>query len=191
MKIGLLGGSFNPVHLGHLQIARSVLQQTEIEQIWFVPSGNHPLKKNTDLLDINLRIILLEKALKDNPDFTICNLDSATERPSYTSELIQKLRSIHPKDSFYFIAGYDIVSEIPRWHEYRWLLDNLKFLIINRPGTDKADWNNLDFLDKLQFVEMPPLKISSSLIRKKIINNQSIKNLVPVELILQIESLYR
>ena len=182
MKIGLLGGSFNPIHNGHIKIAKAVLEKTDLDKIWFVPSGNHPLKPNKELKPVETRIAFIEKAIEHYANFSICTLDANSSKPSYTTQLISSLKKSNPDDQFYFIAGFDIVEELPLWHEYRWLLDNLNFLIINRPNIDKSNWDKLDYLDKLTFIEMEPIDISSSEIRRKIANNETISGLVPAEI---------
>ncbi len=190
MKIGLLGGSFNPIHLGHLQVAENVLKKTDLQEIWFVPSGNHPLKKRSDFLDVQQRILLIQKAIEDFPDYKLCTLDAENDKPSYTSELVKKIKKIYPKEQFYFIAGYDIVAELPLWNEYEWLLENLEFIIINRPNIDKSEWKNLGYIHKLKFIEMPPNNVSSSLIRDRISQKKSVQDLVPKKIIKDIERLY-
>ncbi|MFO7895591.1 MAG: nicotinate-nucleotide adenylyltransferase [Candidatus Cloacimonadales bacterium] len=191
MKIGLLGGSFNPIHKGHLKIAETVLAQTEIEKIWFVPSGNHPLKASSQLLDINQRISLIQKVISDYPDFELCTLDAAKAKPSYTSELIKKLTQLYPQHKFYFIAGSDIVAEIPLWHDYRWLLSQLNFIILSRSGVAPQEWKKLDYLDKLDFLEMQPIDISASQIRAKVSDSEDISALVPQQISAEVEQLYK
>ena len=191
MKIGLLGGSFNPIHLGHLQIAESVLGKTDLQEIWFVPSGNHPLKNRSDFLDVQQRMSLIQKAIEDFPDYKLCTLDAENDKPSYTSELIKKIKKLYPQNQFCFIAGYDIVAELPLWNEYKWLLENIEFIIINRPNIDKSAWENLSYLYKLKFIEMPPNSVSSSLIRERIKQKKSIQGLVPEKIIKEVETFYK
>ena len=191
MKIGLLGGSFNPIHLGHLQIAENVLGKTDLQEIWFVPSGNHPLKNRSDFLDVQQRMSLIQKAIEDFPDYKLCTLDAENDKPSYTSELIKKIKKLYPQNQFYFIAGYDIVAELPLWNEYKWLLENIEFIIINRPNIDKSAWENLSYLHKLKFIEMPPNSVSSSLIRERINQKKSIQGLVPEKIIKEVETFYK
>jgi nicotinate-nucleotide adenylyltransferase len=191
MKIGLLGGSFNPLHKGHLKIAETVLEKTAIEKIWFVPSGNHPLKAGNQLLDIEQRISLIQKVISDYPAFELCTLDAAQAKPSYTSQLIKKLSQLYPGDKFYFIAGSDIVAEIPLWHDYRWLLDNLKFIILSRSGASPQEWQKLDYLDKLDFLEMQPIDISASQIRAKVLRGENISELLPKQIVAEVEQFYK
>ena len=190
MKIGLLGGSFNPVHNGHLAIAENALKQLELDKILFLPVGMHPLKTDRNIPPFKIRYKLLEIALKSSPDFDVSNLDEKSENLNYTDELIKKLKIKFPDNEFFFIAGDDIVLELPRWHNYRWLLDNVKIVVFNRSDTDKSDWENLDYLNKLFFLEMKPVNISSTEIRGKIRNCESITGFVPEKVEEKIIKLY-
>lgn len=190
MKIGLLGGSFNPVHNGHLAIAKNALEQLELDKILFLPVGMHPLKTDRNIPSFEIRYELLETALKSFPDFEVSNLDENSENLNYTDELIKILKSKYPDNEFFFITGDDIVSELPRWHNYRWLLDNVKIVVFNRSDTDKSDWKNLDYLNKLFFLEMKPVNISSKEIREKIKRGESISRLVPEIIICEVTKIY-
>ncbi len=190
MKIGLLGGSFNPVHNGHLAIAKNALEQLELDKILFLPVGRHPLKTDRNIPPFEIRYNLLETVLKSFPDFEVSNLDEKSENLNYTDELIKKLKSKYPDNEFFFITGDDIVLELPRWHNYKWLLDNIKIVVFNRPDTDKSDWKNLDYLNKLIFLEMKPVNISSNEIREKIKKKESISRLVPEIIINEVKKIY-
>jgi len=190
MKIGLLGGSFNPVHNGHLAIAKNALKQLELDKILFLPVGMHPLKTDRHIPPFEIRYKLLETVLKPFPDFKVSSLDEKSENLNYTDELIKKLKIKFPDNEFFFITGDDIVLELPRWHSYKWLLDNVKIVVFNRPDTDKSDWKNLDYLNKLIFLEMKPVNISSNEIREKIRNRESISGLVPEVVEEEISKLY-
>lgn len=190
MKIGLLGGSFNPVHNGHLAIAKNALEQLELDKILFLPVGMHPLKTDRNISPFEIRYKLLETALKSFPDFEVSNLDEHAENLNYTDELIKKLKIKFPDNEFFFIAGDDIVLELPRWHNYKWLLDNLKIVVFNRPETDKSEWKNLDYINKLFFLEMKPVNISSNEIREKVRKEESISGLVPEKVEEEIIKLY-
>ena len=190
MKIGLLGGSFNPVHNGHLAIAKNALEQLELDKILFLPVGMHPLKTDRNIPSFEIRYKLLETALKHFPDFEVSALDEKSENLNYTDKLIKTLKSKFPDNEFFFIAGDDIVLELPRWHNYRWLLDNVKIVVFNRPDTDKSEWKNLDYLNKLFFLEMKPVNISSNEIREKIRKEESVSGLLPEIIRNEVKKLY-
>ena len=190
MKIGLLGGSFNPVHNGHLAIAKNALEQLELDKILFLPVGMHPLKTDRNIPPFEIRYKLLKTVLKSFPDFEISNLDENSENLNYTDELIKRLNSKYTDNEFFFIVGDDIVLELPRWHNYRWLLDNVKIVVFNRPDTDKSDLKNLDYLNKLFFLEMKPVSISSNEIREKTKRGESISGLVPEIIINEVKKIF-
>ncbi|MCK4652874.1 MAG: nicotinate (nicotinamide) nucleotide adenylyltransferase [Candidatus Cloacimonetes bacterium] len=190
MKIGLLGGSFNPIHNGHIALANEAYNTLNLDKILFLPSGNHPLKRNDEILPFGIRFKLIEKVLDNYPDFEASNLDSQYEDLSYTDELIKRLKKQFPDDEFFFIVGTDIIKELPLWHNWHWLLNNVNIVVANRPDTNKTTWKNLDYLNKLNFIEMKPVDVSSSMIRDKIKRSDSISGLVPEEVEKEICRLY-
>jgi nicotinate-nucleotide adenylyltransferase len=190
MKIGLLGGSFNPIHNGHIALANEAYNTLNLDKILFLPSGNHPLKRNDEILPFGIRFKLIEKVLDNYPVFETSNLDSQYEDLSYTDELIKRLKKQFPDDEFFFIVGTDIIKELPLWHNWHWLLNNVNIVVANRPDTNKTTWKNLDYLNKLNFIEMKPVDVSSSMIRDKIKRSDSISGLVPEEVEKEICRLY-
>ncbi len=102
MKIGLLGGSFNPVHNGHLAIAKNALEQLELDKILFLPVGMHPLKTDSNIPPFEIRYKLLKTVLKSIPDFDVSNLDEKSENLNYTDELIKRLNSKYTDNEFFF-----------------------------------------------------------------------------------------
>lgn len=190
MKIGLLGGSFNPVHNGHIELAQTALDSFDLDKILFLPSGNHPLKDYSDIPSVNIRYELTRKAIASYHNFDISRLDMETTEPSYTKFLLMRLQNVFPHDKFYFIAGSDIISELQKWHDYRWLLNNIEFIIAHRPDIDRSTWNELEYLDKLHFMEMEPIDISSTMVRKMIKEGKNISALVPLIIEKELISLY-
>ena len=190
MKIGLLGGSFNPVHNGHLELAQTALDSFKLDKILFLPSGNHPLKNHDNFLPVEIRYNLTKKAIASNNNFEISRLDMAITEPSYTKLLVMRLNKTFPNDEFYFIAGSDIISELNKWYDYKWVLDNIKFIIAHRPDIDKSAWNNLEYIEKLHFMEMEPIDISSTMIREMIRQNKDISALVPANIKKELITLY-
>ena len=190
MKIGLLGGSFNPVHNGHIELAQAALDSFSLDKILFLPSGNHPLKKQSDILPVEIRYDLTKKAIASHPKFEISRLDMATTEPSYTKLLIMRLNKEFSNNEFYFIAGSDIISELNKWYDYKWVIDNIKIIIAHRPDIDKSTWNDLEYIDKLHFLVMDPIDISSTMIRKLIAQNKNISALVPANIEEDLITLY-
>ena len=190
MKIGLLGGSFNPVHNGHLELAQTALDSFHLDKILFLPSGNHPLKNQSNFPPVEIRYDITKKAIASHPKFEISRLDMATTEPSYTKLLIMRLNKDFLNDEFSFIAGSDIISELHKWYDYKWLLDNIRFIIAHRPDIDRSAWNDLEYIDKFHFMEMEPIDISSTMIRKLIAKNKDISALVPANIQKDLITLY-
>ena len=101
-----------------------------------------------------------------------------------------RLNKKFPNDKFYFIAGSDIISELKKWHDYKWILDNIEFIIAHRPNIDRSVWNELEYVDKLHFMEMEPIDISSTMIRKMIRKGKDISASVPANIKKELISLY-
>lgn len=186
MKIGLLGGSFDPPHFGHIALAHTALKALELDKILFLPSGSHPLKKNQTVLPAEERFKMVEKAISDFPQFEASRLDLNQNRPSYSAELIERVRGIFSDSELYFITGDDIVLELPKWHNWQWLVQNVQFVVAQRPDTDRSKFTELNYLEHFVFVKMPPHDISSTEIRKRIRAKQDISDLVPNNIIKEI-----
>lgn len=178
MKIGLLGGSFNPIHNGHIAIAETAKEQLSLSEVWFIPICNHPLKENNDLLDFSKRLILISKVIRSCTYFKVSLLDSNRNKVNYTYHLIKKLMKTKPGHEFFFLIGSDILKELTLWYKYEWLLENINFVIINRPGSTLFHDLDPDQFKKLIFIDMEPVPISSTEIRNRIKKDQSIKGLV-------------
>ncbi len=191
MKIGILGGSFDPLHFGHIALAETSKKALNLDKVIFLPSGNHPFKKNITTLPAEKRYEFVSKVLKDYPHLEVSRLDMIEGKTSYTSDLVRSLQEIYSEDELYLIAGDDIVEELPNWHEWKWLLKSIQFIIAQRPDTDRDNWNVLDYLEYFTFIKMPPHDISSTEIRRRIKNNVDIYGLVPENILSDIQKYYK
>ena len=191
MKIGILGGSFDPLHFGHLALAKSAFKALNLDKLLFLPSGNHPFKKNSTVLPAEKRYELVTKALQNYANFEASRLDMESDKISYTSDLVRRLKNLFPEDELYLIAGDDIVAEFTKWNEWKWLLANIQFVIACRPGTNRDNWENLDYLEYFMFINMPPHEISSSEIRRRVKNNKNISSFVPKIILPEVEKYYK
>ncbi|MDP8220880.1 MAG: nicotinate (nicotinamide) nucleotide adenylyltransferase [Candidatus Stygibacter frigidus] len=188
MIIGLLGGSFNPIHNGHIKIAQAVIESRSVHQIWFIPSYIHPLKDHKGNADFNQRLGLIKKAIIDFPDLKVQDFEKRSSDPSYTQKLMQFLHKSYPQHEFIFIIGYDIIPELNRWYKYDWLNDNIEFLIVTR--TIDQDISLARDLKHRQFLNIPPIDISSTQIRELITQGKSIHGLVPENVESEIHKIY-
>jgi nicotinate-nucleotide adenylyltransferase len=189
MKIGVLGGSFDPIHYGHLHIADAALKAQAVDQIWFVPSFAHPYQHKKFTLDFKSRLLLIKLALRGHKNYLACDYEKNLPSPGYTSQLMKFLFHKFPENEFYFLIGSDIVPEIDQWHDFEWLKKNLNFLIFNR-----IYYQNhhpvIEQLSSCQLINNIPIDISSSQIRFNIINNLPLHSLVPSNLIPLLKTFY-
>ncbi|MGV8161903.1 MAG: nicotinate (nicotinamide) nucleotide adenylyltransferase [Candidatus Nanoarchaeia archaeon] len=184
MKIGIYGGSFNPVHRDHETIVNSVLEQKLVDEVWLVPCKNHAFEK--ELISPEHRINMLNLVFEEYVNVKIDYTELESDAKSYTAQTIKTLKKQYDYD-FHFIAGTDVLNELNRWRDSDYLKNNLNFIAVQRQGHPLIIDNlNLDAIID------PPLSISSTDIRKRINERKSISHLVnpKVEKYIQEKKLY-
>jgi len=167
MNIALFGGTFDPVHLGHIRVAETVLAKLPIDQVWFVPAGISP-QKGEVMFSFWQRIQFIKEAIKGNECFFVYEEDIRDYDKSYTIYLLQDLLQRYPTYNFSFIIGADNVTKLKTWKEYNTLVTLVDFIVISRETNDTAEWQGLEYFHKLRFIDMPVVNVSSSEIREKI-----------------------
>lgn len=176
MKIGILPGSFNPVHIGHLAIANYIAEYGGFDEIWFLITPQNPIKAQSDMLDQNLRLSLLEEAIGDYPKFKICTIEWDMPQPTYTINTLQKLRIKYPQNQFELIIGSDNWMTIHRWKDYQLILKNFRTHIYPRLGTGKIELNH----HNVKMVKAAPkLDISSTMIRQALKAGKDVRFYMP------------
>lgn len=176
MKIGLLFGSFNPIHHGHLIIASHLLNFTDLKKIWFIVSPQNPLKDSKSLLNENHRKHLVDLALEDDLRMKSSDIEFKLPRPSYTIDTMVHLAEKYPHHEFTIILGSDSYRNIPKWKNAEVLKKNYSILIYVRPGFPVRKET---LPPNISIAEAPLLHISSSYIRNLIGQKKSIRYLVP------------
>lgn len=171
-KIGILGGTFNPPHLGHLIIAEHVRDELALEEIWFVPTYISPHKEKLNI-SVKHRLNMLRKAIEGNKYFFINEIEINRAGTSYTIDTITSLTKQYPNDEFYFIIGADMVEYLPNWKRIEELISLVTFVGVNRRH------HSLSSRYPVKNVDVPLIDISSTEIRARIKQNKSIKYLVP------------
>lgn len=185
--VAILGGTFDPVHLGHLHIATEILKLRAAESVLFAPSGNHHFKQNSILLPFEQRYALVEKAIMCNSNFAITDADKSGS--GYTADLMKKMFYLHPEVNFTFIIGSDNLLNLHKWYNYPYLQQYVSFIILPRPGYPLLPQviNQL----KATVLDIPLCPISATDIRRRIFNGESIKGMVPADLEEDIIALYQ
>jgi len=175
MKIGILPGSFNPVHNGHLAIANYLAEYEEFDQIWFLVTPQNPLKKRNDLMDEQLRLDLLKKAIGNYDKFVISTIEWSMPQPSYTINTLQKLRVMYPADTFELIIGSDNWATFHRWKDYQLILKNFKVLIYPRRGSDRIQ----SYHPNVRLCKGAKIEISSTFVRESIAKGKDVRFYMP------------
>jgi nicotinate-nucleotide adenylyltransferase len=220
MHIGIFGGTFNPVHYGHLRIAEELREACHIEMVVFVPSYLPPHKDDLNLVSSEDRLEMVSLAIEENPFFDVSDVEVRRKGMSYSIETLKELISLYGKGTILsFIVGIDAFLEITTWKDYNKLFDLSNFIITGRPGNNKEQlredlppeisesifcddedgYHSLTESSKdsagfsIVYLETTQLDISSSMLRKRIQEEKTIKYLVPPEIedYIKVHRLYR
>lgn len=174
MKIGLYFGSFNPIHIGHLIIADTLQDRTDLDQVWFVVSPQNPLKKRQSLIHEFDRLRMVELAIEDNYHFRASDVEFSMPKPSYTIDTLAYLTDQYPQHQFCLFLGSDNLTQLKRWKNYQTILDNYEIFVYPRPGDSKSFEH-----PNIKLIDAPLLDISATFIRKSILAGKSVKYLLP------------
>lgn len=176
MRIGLFGGSFNPIHYGHIQLARQLLALAALDEVWFVVSPQNPLKQQTDQLDDDLRLQMVEMALQREKGLRASDIEFRLSRPSYTWNTLQTLREEHPDDEFTLLIGGDNWERFPLWYRADDIVRDYNIVVYPRTGSD-IDERRLP--PTVRIVRTRRINISSTMVRQRIALGQTLSRLVP------------
>ena len=176
MRIGLFGGSFNPIHYGHIRLARQLLALAALDEVWFVVSPQTPLKQQTDLLDDDLRLQMVEMALQREKGLRASDIEFRLPRPSYTWNTLQTLRQEHPGDEFTLLIGGDNWERFPLWYRADDIVRDYNIVVYPRTGSD-IDERQLP--PTVHIVRTRRINISSTMVRQRIALGQTLSRLVP------------
>lgn len=176
-RIGLYFGSFNPIHVGHLIIAQHFLNNSDLDQVWFVVTPQNPFKPSQTLLNEYHRLHLVRLGIGDNPGLKASDVEFHLPKPSFTSATLVYLEEKFPKHSFSLLMGSDSYQNLPRWHNADYILNHYPIYIYERPGYAP----DLSEGKRVTLLKAPLLDISASHIRMLIREKKSITYLVPKE----------
>ena len=183
MNIGLLGGTFDPPHIGHLVIGDQALQQLELDEVWFTPVGQPPHKPGRRISAAGHRVAMTRLAIATHPRFRVCEDDVDRPAPHYSLTLIQLLRTKHPQHSWTFIIGEDSLADLPKWHQPAALLELVTLAVARRPHS-APQMQSLrqivpDIEQRIKWIDAPLIDLSSTELRNRIGNGQTTRYLVP------------
>lgn len=171
-RVGILGGTFDPPHIGHLIIANEVLHAKKLDEIWFMPNQEPPHKIKTGTVTNAQRVEMLQLSIESTSSFRIETMELDRAGKSYTYDTMKLLKEAYPKIDFYFIIGADMVEYLPKWYKIQELMEIVQFISVNRPKYQlETDY-------PVQYVKVPDINISSSLIRERVKEGETISFLV-------------
>lgn len=194
MSIGIYGGTFDPIHVGHLVIAEYIRDYFDFSQIVFVPSGNPPFKYNL-LTDASDRLSMVKLAISENPYFKCSDFEIQSPFKSYTIKTVDYMKKLYHGEDMFFIVGQDAAFDIDKWYKYDKLVDMITFVVAQRGDDIKNDIlrKNKAHTDRFIFIETPFIEISSSDIRDRIVHDKSVRYMLSEKVLDYIEKkgLYR
>ncbi len=174
-KTALFFGSFNPIHVGHLIIANTIVQMGEVDELWLVVSPQNPLKERSTLLADHHRLQMARLAVDDNYKLRVCDIEMHLPIPSYTVVTLSALGEKYPDREFCLVMGGDNLLTFNRWRNYEYILENYRILVYPRPGCNNAPLANHP---NVRMIDVPMMDISSSFIRKSIAQGHDVRYLL-------------
>lgn len=184
-RLGLLGGTFDPPHYGHLVAAQEAAERLELERVLFLPAGQPPHKLGEPISPLQQRVRMVELAIADNPRFSLSLADCQPAGPSYTVELLARLQQqLGPETSIYFVVGMDSLHDLTTWRQPARVLEQCTLVVVQRPGYPELDLAELDkdlpgASQHIVILPTPGLAIAATELRSRVVEGRSIRYLVP------------
>ncbi|MGL5348091.1 MAG: nicotinate-nucleotide adenylyltransferase [Peptostreptococcaceae bacterium] len=199
LKIGIMGGTFDPIHYAHLATAEFIRDKYKLDKILFIPSGNPPHKQKKKIVDKYDRYKMVVLATRNNDDFIVSDIEIEREKKTYTIDTLRELNEKYPNTKIYFITGADAICDIETWKDVEENFKLATFIAATRPGIsllraqEKIENLTKKYGAKIISVYVPSLDISSTYIREQIKEGRSVRYLVPesVEKYINNNSLYK
>ncbi len=186
MKIGILGGTFDPVHNGHIKVAEAVMAQLDLAKVIFVPAGQPWLKSDSPVSPAKHRVEMVRLAIADCSGFELSLIEINRPGPSYTVDTIEELRAKPGSgNELFFILGWDSLAQLPKWKEPSRLIEVCRLVAVPRPGYKSPDLNQMEtlipgLLSRLIIQDKPEIDVSATQIRRRVAEGLSIRDLVPM-----------
>lgn len=197
-RIGILGGTFDPIHIGHLILAEEAWFQLQLDRVYLAPAGDPPHKAGRQLAPVRDRLCMAELATAESDHVIISRVDADRPGPHYTSDMVRLVQAeAGPNTEIYFLMGMDSLRDLPTWHEAAWLVEHARLVALSRHDVE-LNWDALETAlpgvrGRVIILDMPELEIASHVIQQRVRNGQPIRHMVPraVEAYIQKHTLYR
>jgi nicotinate-nucleotide adenylyltransferase len=201
MRIGVFGGTFDPVHYGHLILAEQCREQGRLDQVWFVPAPRPPHKADRPLTRFDQRVEMLALAVAGNPAFRVDEIEKERTGPSFTVDTLAAFRQQHPQDEFFLLVGSDTLKDLPHWHDPVGVLRLAGLMVMLRPNHPLLSAEELrasvplpdEVPLRMEVAEAPLIDISSRDLRRRVVLGRSLRYFLPraVEVYIQEKQIYR
>ena len=196
MRLGIYGGTFDPIHYGHLLLAERCREQLQLDEVWFIPAGTPPHKQGRVTTPARARADMIEFAVSGFPEFKVSRIEMERGGPSYTVQTLEQLRTAAPSRELFLLMGADSIAEFATWKDPARILELAQVVAVNRAG-ESPDLSSLQSLleqtgHSVRTVEMPAMGVSASEIRSRVTHGLSIRFLTPrpVEMYIRQHKLY-
>jgi nicotinate-nucleotide adenylyltransferase len=196
MRLGLFGGTFDPIHLGHLILAEQCRESCGLDRVWLIVAGSPPHKPGGRTA-VGHRLEMARIAIAGHAAFAVSDIEATRPGPHYSVETLESIRRDHPDDELFFLIGADSLADLPTWREPGRIAQLATIVVVNRPGLEEVDSAGLPDLGPgthpMVAVTIPPVGIASSDLRRRLAENRTIRYMVPrgVEAYINAHSLYR
>ncbi len=183
-RVGVFGGTFDPIHIGHLILAEEAWFQLKLNAVYLAPSGDPPHKRGRRMAPIEDRIRMAELATADSDYLLVSRIDADRPGPHYTVDMVRLLQEQAGSDTeIYFLMGMDSLRDLPTWHQPQWLVEHARLVALSRHDVE-LDWDELEsrlpgVRNRVIILDMPELEISSHVIQQRVHNGQPIRYMVP------------
>jgi nicotinate-nucleotide adenylyltransferase len=180
-KIGLFFGSFNPIHIGHLILANYILENSNMDELWFVVSPQNPFKDKKSLLTDHNRLDMVQLAVKNYPKMRASNVEFSLPKPSYTIDTLTYLKEKYPNYSFALIMGEDNLDSLPKWKNAEKLMSDYQIIVY--PRTFEGEKKDSEYLqhENISMVNAPIIELSATEIRNMIKEGKNVRPMLPPE----------
>jgi nicotinate-nucleotide adenylyltransferase len=185
MKVGLFGGTFDPIHTGHLVVAMLAKEAVRLDKVCFIPAGVPPHKRGKRITAGVHRYRMIQLAIQGYDDYEVLDRELKQDQPSYTVDTLQWYRQTFPEDEPFFIMGADMLFDLPRWYQAERVIELAEIIAVTRPGFDQAMSDHYlqqlpdEWREHIHFVDMPGLEISSTWLRERLDQGLPVTHLVP------------
>lgn len=193
MRLGLFGGTFDPIHVGHLILAEQCREACALDKVWFVVANEPPHKRGLKRTAVHHRLEMARLGVAGHPGFAVSEIEAERTGPSYSVDTLAQIQAEQPGDELFFLIGGDSLVDLPTWREPERIASMASIVVVNRPGASAEIPDLGPDARPFEFVTIPPIGVSSSDLRSRLAEGRSVRYMVPsaVGAYIEAHGLYR